>query len=130
MFAGDFGVGQVLWSMIWFVLFFMWIMIVINVFMDIVRDRNLGGVAKALWTFFVIFLPYLGVFVYLIVRGRGMSERSVKQVQKEEQAFRDYVQSAAGANPAQQIATLSELLEKGKITEAEFATLKQKALQG
>jgi hypothetical protein len=116
--------------MIWFVLFFMWIMIVINVFMDIVRDRNLGGVAKALWTFFVIFLPYLGVFVYLIVRGRGMSERSVKQVQKEEQAFRDYVQSAAGANPAQQIATLTELLEKGKITEAEFATLKQKAMQG
>ena len=80
MFAEEFGTGQVFWSMIWFFLFFIWIWILITVFADIFRSHDMGGWAKALWVIFVIFLPYLGVFVYLIARGK-MHEHAVEAAQ-------------------------------------------------
>jgi hypothetical protein len=129
MLAADFGVGQVFWSMLWFFLFFMWIWLVISVFADIIRSRDLGGVAKALWSLFIIFVPYLGVLVYLIVRGSSMASRSVREAQDQEAAFRSYVQEAAGtSSPAQELATLADLHERGKITDEEYAALKAKAL--
>ena len=73
----EFGTGQVLWSMIWFFLFFIWIYLLIVVFSDIFRSDDLGGGSKAVWTIFVIVLPYLGVFVYLLARGHKMQEHMV-----------------------------------------------------
>src|SRR4051794_27137121 len=96
MLGNDFGSGQVLWSMMWFFLFFIWIWLLITVFADIFRSSDLGGGAKALWTIFVIFLPYLGVFVYLIARGHKMGEHAMAAAQAQDAAQRAYIQSAAG----------------------------------
>ena len=78
MLAAQFGTGQVFWSMLWFFLFFIWIWLLITVFADIFRSHDMGGFAKFLWVIFVIFLPYLGVFVYLIARGHKMSEHAMR----------------------------------------------------
>ena len=75
--SAEFGTGQVFWSMLWFFLWFIWIWMLIVVFSDIFRSPDLSGWGKALWTIFVIVLPYLGVFVYLIARGRKMQEHAV-----------------------------------------------------
>jgi hypothetical protein len=129
MFAA-FGVGQVLWSMIWFFLFFLWIMLLFQVFGDLFRDRSLSGIAKVLWILFLVVTPYLGVFVYLIVRGGSMAERQMAVAQQQEDAVRQYIQGAAGTAPstAEELARLAELKEQGVIDDAEFASLKAKLL--
>ena len=126
----EFGTGQVLWSMIWFTLFFIWIWILITVFADIFRSHDLGGFAKTIWIIFVIVLPYLGVFVYLIARGKGMQERNIKAISAQQQAQAAYIQSVAGTAPSasEEIARLSELRDKGAISEEEFQAAKSKAL--
>ena len=131
MYLATFGTGQVFWSMLWFFLFFIWIWLLIVVFSDIFRSQDLSGWAKALWTIFVIFLPYLGVFVYLIARGDKMERHAVQDAQAQDTAFRQYVQSAAntnGTSAADQIAKLADLRDKGVISEAEFQQAKAKAL--
>jgi hypothetical protein len=131
MVFAEFGTGQVLWSMIWFFLFFLWIWLVIVVFGDIFRSQDLSGWGKALWTIFIIFVPYLGVFVYLIARGHKMQEHAVQAAQAQDAAMRRYVQSvtsSSGQGTADEIARLAELRDKGIIDEAEFQTAKQKAL--
>ncbi len=125
----EFGTGEVLWTFVWFTLFFIWVWILISVFADIFRSEDMGGWGKAIWILFVILLPYLGVFVYLIARGKGMQERSIKQMQAQEQATRQYIQSIAPASSAtDQIASAKGLLDSGAISQAEFDTLKAKAL--
>ena len=126
----EFGTGQVLWSMIWFTLFFIWIWILITVFADIFRSHDLGGFAKTIWIIFVIVLPYLGVFVYLIARGKGMQERNIKAISAQQQAQAAYIQSVAGTAPSasEEIARLSDLRDKGAISEEEFQAAKAKAL--
>jgi len=127
----EFGTGQVLWSIIWFTLFFIWIWILISVFADIFRSDDLGGLAKTIWIIFVIFLPYLGVFVYLIARGKGMQERSLKQMAAAQQAQAQYIQSVAGTSApsaSEEIARLADLRDKGAISEEEFQAAKAKAL--
>jgi type VI protein secretion system component VasK len=130
--AAEWGVGQVLWSILWFTLFFIWIWLLIMVFVDIFRSHDLGGFAKALWVIFVIVLPYLGVFVYLIARGHKMQEHAMKDAQRQEAAQRAYIQSvsAPGPSAAEQIAKADELRKAGTITDAEFEALKTKALAG
>ena len=129
MFAA-FGVGQVLWSMIWFFLFFLWIMLLFNVFGDLFRDHELSGIAKVLWIVFLVIAPYLGVFIYLIVRGPGMAQREMKRMESQEAAVRQYIQGAAGttASAADELARLAQLKAQGVIDEAEFAALKAKLL--
>src|SRR4051794_1880750 len=102
MLAESWGVGEVLWSMIWFTLFFIWIWLLITVFVDIFRSHDMGGGAKALWVIFVILMPYLGVLVYVIARGHKMSEHAVQAAQAQDSAMKAYVQDAAGtgATPA------------------------------
>src|SRR6478672_5157543 len=90
--ANEFGVGQVLWSMIWFALLFIWIWLLVAVFSDIFRSHDLGGGSKALWSIFIIFLPYLGVFVYLIARGGKMHEHAAQAAAAQDAAMRNYVQ--------------------------------------
>jgi hypothetical protein len=127
----EFGSGQVLWSMLWFFLFFIWIWLLFVVFGDIFRSQDLSGWGKALWCVFIIFLPYLGVFVYLIARGSKMHEHAMQAAQAQDQAMRRYVQSVAGPggqSAAEEIARLADLRDKGVITDAEFEQAKQKAL--
>ncbi len=127
MLSTEWGVGQMLWSMLYFFLLFMWIMLLIRVVSDIFRSK-MSGVAKVLWLLFVIVLPFLGVFAYIIVRGRDMAENDMKAAQAQEQAFRSYVQSAAGttASPADELARLADLRDRGVIDANEFAALKAK----
>jgi hypothetical protein len=130
----EFGTGQVLWDMIWFFLFFIWIWLLIIVFSDIFRSDDLSGWAKALWIIFVIVLPYLGVFVYVIARGRKMQEHAMSAAKAQDVARRQYIQSVAGsgggAGTADEIAQLADLKAKGVITDEEFAAAKAKALGG
>ncbi len=128
----EFGTGQVLSDMIWFFLFFIWIWLLIVVFSDIFRSSDLSGWGKALWTIFVIVLPYLGVFVYLIARGHKMQEHAVAAAQAQDTAARQYIQGVAGTNssPADQIARLADLKADGVISDAEFQAGKAKALSG
>ena len=130
MLAAEFGTGQVFWSFLWFFLFFIWIWLLIVVFSDIFRSHDLSGWAKAIWCIFIIFLPYLGVFVYLIARGGKMHEHAVAQAQAQDQAMRQYVQNVAGSggSTADELARLADLREKGVISDAEFEQLKAKAM--
>ena len=126
----EFGSGQVLLSMLWFFLFFIWIWLLITVFADIFRSHDMGGFAKFLWVIFVIFLPYLGVFVYLIARGHKMSEHAMEAAQAQDAAARAYIQQAAGTSgsTADELARLASLKDQGVIDEAEFQRLKAKAI--
>jgi hypothetical protein len=130
MLAAEFGTGQVFWSMLWFFLFFIWIWLLITVFADIFRSHDLGGFAKFIWVIFVIFLPYLGVFVYLIARGHKMSEHAIEAAQAQDAAARAYIQQAAGSGggTADELARLADLKAKGVIDDAEFQRLKAKAI--
>ena len=130
MTLAEFGTGQVVWSSLWFSLFFIWIWILISVFSDIFRSHDLGGWAKALWMIFIIFLPYLGVFVYLIARGHKMQEHAIEHAQQQEAAMRQFVQNVSGSSgsTAEEISRLAELKNSGAITDAEFEAAKAKAL--
>jgi Phospholipase_D-nuclease N-terminal/Short C-terminal domain len=130
--ASNWGTGQVFLEMLYFFLFFIWIWLLIVVFGDIFRSHDLGGFAKALWVIFVIVVPYLGVFVYLIARGHKMSEHAIEAAQAQDTAQRAYIQNAVGTTPstADEIAQLSVLKENGTITDAEFQQAKAKALNG
>jgi ABC-type multidrug transport system fused ATPase/permease subunit len=126
MLASDFGTGQVFLSLLYFFLFFIWIWLLIVVFADIFRSHDIGGFAKAMWVIFVIILPYLGVFVYLIARGHKMSEHAMEAAQAQNAAFTQAVQQAAGTgdSAADQLAKLADLKANGTIDEAEFQRLK------
>src|SRR5690349_15181647 len=91
--ASDFGTGQVFWSFLWFFLWIIWIWMLILVFGDIFRSRDLSGWSKAIWTFFVIILPYLGVLVYLIARGHKIGEHTLEEASRQDAQMREYVQS-------------------------------------
>jgi hypothetical protein len=123
-------VGQVVWSILWFTLFFMWIWLVISIFADILRSHDLGGWGKALWTIFVIFLPFLGVLVYLIARGHKMNERTLQQAQVQDEAARAYIRETVASAPtsADEIAKAAQLRDSGAITDEEYQALKAKAL--
>lgn len=122
--------GSFLLALFEFFLFFAWIMCLFWVFGDIFRSRDLGGVAKTLWVLFVIFVPALGVLVYLIVRGGGMTERSLEQQKELQAAQAEYIKAAAGSgsSAAEQIASAKSLLDAGTITQDEFDAMKAKAL--
>ena len=133
MFAAEFGTGQVLWSILWLFLFVVWLWLIITLFSDIMRSDDLGGWGKALWALFIIFLPFIGIFAYLIVRGGGMGERAVKSAEQQDAARRSYVQSvtaggSSGASAAEQVEKLAQLHTDGKLSDEEFAAAKAKAL--
>ena len=125
-----FGVGQVLWSIIWFFLFLMWIMLLFQVTVDIFRSRDLSGGMKALWLVLVLIFPYLGVFVYLIARGGKMHEHQVAAMEEQLAAVDEYIRSTAGtsASPAEELHRLADLRDRGVIDEAEFGRLKAKVI--
>ena len=122
--------GDVFLSMLWFFLFFIWIMILFQVFIDIFRSKDLGGGAKALWVIFVIILPFLGIFVYLIARGKSMAERRMGEAIDQKKAMDAYVRETAGSSvsSADEIAKLAQLKDQGVLTDAEFNAQKAKLL--
>jgi Phospholipase_D-nuclease N-terminal/Short C-terminal domain len=119
------------WYLLLFFFWVIWFWLLITVFADLFRRRDISGWGKAAWIVFVIVLPYLGVFVYLIAQHEGMADRSVREARASQQQFDDYVQTvAARSDPAEQIARAKQLLADGTITQAEFDQIKQKALAG
>ena len=125
--------GSFLLAMLEFFIFFAWIMCLFYVFADIFRSHDLGGGSKTFWCIFIIILPFLGVFVYLIARGHGMTQRSIEQQQQMQQQQAEYVRSVvatggAGGSSADQIASAQKLLDEGTITQEEFDQMKAKAL--
>jgi hypothetical protein len=131
MFAYDYPILGLFWTMLIFFLWIAWIILLFRVFADIFRNKEMGGFAKALWTIFVILAPFLGVFIYLIVEGRHMAERDLSQAQANEAAFQAYVREAAGSSgggTAEELSKLAELRSSGVISDAEFEAQKAKLL--
>jgi hypothetical protein len=121
--------GSFLLALFEFFLFFAWFMCLFWVLGDIFRSKDLGGWGKTLWVIFVILIPWLGLLVYLIARGKGMQERQLEQAKAAQAAQASYIQSVAGSTTAtDQIASAKSLLDAGTITQAEFDALKAKAL--
>jgi Short C-terminal domain len=127
MVIADYQFGEVFWTILVFFAWFAWIWIAVTCFIDIFRRDDIGGWGKALWVVFIILIPFLGVLVYLIVQHDGMRERSLAQARGQKRAFDEYVRDAAGG-PATEIAHAKELLDQGAITQAEFDSIKAKAL--
>jgi len=120
---------NVFWTIFEIFLWVIWIWILITVFIDIFRSHDLSGGAKALWFLFVLFIPLVGVLVYLIVRGGSMHERSMRQAQQEDQAARAYIRDVADSgSSADQLAKLADLRDRGVITAEEFEREKAKVL--
>ena len=123
------ALGELLLSILEFFLLFAWIWILITVIMDLFRDHKLSGTAKAVWVFFLVFLPVIGVLLYLIVRGGGMRERALKEQADTKKHFDEYVREQAHAgSPAEELHKLNELKEKGALSQAEFDQAKTKLL--
>ena len=122
--------GSFLLALFEFFLFFAWFMCLFWVLGDIFRSRDLGGGAKTLWVIFVIIIPWLGILLYLIIRGHGMQDRQLEQAQAMQAAQANYIKSVAtsSSGATSQIADAKGLLDSGAITQAEFDQLKAKAL--
>ena len=122
---------NIFWTILEVFLWVIWFWGLITVFIDIFRSHDLSGVSKALWFVFVLFIPLIGVLVYLIVRGGSMHERAAQQVQQEDAEARRYIQQAAAEAPAStadQLAKLADLRDRHVITDAEFDREKAKVL--
>jgi len=122
---------EVFWTMLIFFAFVVWLWILFTVFADIFRRHDISGFVKTIWVVFVIVLPYLGVFVYLIAEHTGMTERAIRAQQEAKSQFDQYVQSAAAkTDSSERITQAKRMLDDGTISQAEFDQLKQKALAG
>jgi hypothetical protein len=129
--ATSYPLLEVFWTMLIFFAFVIWLWILFVVILDIFRRQDTSGWAKVAWIVFIIVLPYLGVFVYLIAEHKGMSERSARQQEAAQTEMDQYVRSVAGkSNPTEQIAKGEQLLKDGTISQAEFDQLKKQALAG
>jgi hypothetical protein len=127
--AADYPFLDVMWSMLVFFMWIIWIWILVMILSDVFRRRDIGGGSKVLWTIFVIIAPFLGVFIYLLVNHDSMAERSAQQVQAQRSQMDDYVRATAGSSSAAaEIEKAQGLLASGAITQAEFETIKAKAL--
>jgi hypothetical protein len=126
MVATNWGVGQALLTIIWIALFFIWIMLLFNVLTDIFRSHDIGGGVKALWIVLIVVFPYIGVLAYVLLRGHKMSEHALEAAHNNQAAVDAYIRHTAGSSPADEIAKLHELKEKGAISDAEFEQMKSK----
>ena len=130
MVGADYPFLDVLWTMLIIFAWIIWFWLLITVFTDLFRRKDTSGFAKVLWIIFVIVLPFLGVFIYLIVNHDGMTDRSMKQAQAAQSQMDDYVRNVAGSGggAAAEIERAKGLLDSGAITQAEFDAIKAKAL--
>ncbi len=129
MLAADYPFLDVLWTMLIFFAWIIWFWLLITVFADLFRRHDIGGGMKTLWIIFVILLPFLGVFIYLISQGRHMAERNVKSMQAQQAQMDAHIKSVASSSgAADEIDKAKKLLDSGAITQAEFDAIKTKAL--
>jgi hypothetical protein len=127
--AADYPFLDVFWTMLIFFAWVIWIWILITVLVDVFRRHDVGGGKKTLWVLFVIFTPFLGVFVYLLANHQGMADRNMKVAGAQKQQADEYIRSVAGSgSAAEEIERAKGLLDKGAITQAEFDEIKRKAL--
>ncbi|MET0480136.1 MAG: SHOCT domain-containing protein [Mycetocola sp.] len=112
----------------WCYVFFAYLLVLFRIISDIFRDHTLNGWLKAIWLIFLVFVPILTALVYLIARGRGMTERSLADMRQMQSETDQYIRSVATASPAEEIAKAKSLLDSGAISQAEFDRLKQRAL--
>jgi hypothetical protein len=129
--ASSYPLLNIFWTMFEFFLWVVWIFILIMVFTDIFRSHDLSGWAKALWLLFVTFIPLIGVLVYMIARGGSMHERAAERAQRQDDAYRSYIQQAAASGPAttaDQLAKLADLRDRRVISDEEFEREKAKVL--
>jgi Short C-terminal domain/Phospholipase_D-nuclease N-terminal len=129
MLLADYPFLDIFWTMFIFFLFFIWLTILFRIFGDIFRRKDIGGGGKALWIIFVIVVPFLGVFIYLITQNDGMTQRALDRAQSQRADMDSYVRSVAGG-AADEIERAKGLLDSGAITQAEFDAIKAKALAG
>jgi hypothetical protein len=129
MLGSNYPLLNAFWTILYFFIFFLWLMILFRVIWDVFRSHDLGGWGKAGWLLFILVLPFLGVFVYLIARGGSMHERDVRVAQAQSQALRSWMQDGgAGVSTADELAKLADLREKGVINDNEFDRAKSKLL--
>ena len=130
MLGYDYPFLGLFWTMLVFFLWIAWFFLLFRVIVDVFRSHDLGGWGKALWAIFVIVLPFLGVFVYVIARGDSMTDRDVADAQAQDAAFKSYVQEAAGSGggTAEELSKLAGLKAQGVLTDAEFEQQKAKLL--
>jgi hypothetical protein len=127
--AADYPFLDVLWTLLIFFAWVIWFWLLITVFADIFRRRDIGGGQKALWVIFVIIIPFVGVLIYLIAESNGMADRQAELQQQARSQTDEYIKTVAeSADPAGQIAQAKQLLDSGAINQQEFDALKQKAL--
>ena len=127
--AADYPFLDVLWTMLIFFLWIIWFWILITVFIDLFRRKDTSGVSKVLWIIFVILVPFLGVFIYLLVNHDGMADRNIQQAQAQRAQMDQYVRDTAGSGgAAAEIEKAKGLLDSGAISQAEFDAIKAKAL--
>ena len=130
MLAYDYPILGAFLTMLFFFVWVIWLFLLFRVVIDIFRSDDLGGFSKAIWLLFVIFMPYLGVFVYLIARGHKMTERDIATAQAQKASMDEYVRSVAGSGGgvASELASLADLKDRGVITQAEFDQQKAQLL--
>lgn len=129
MLAYDFPILGMFWTFLFWFMWIAWILLLFRVIVDIFRSRDMGGVGKAFWMLFVLVLPFLGVLIYVLVRGGKMAERDVEEAVAREEAIQDYIRRTAGTtSTADELSKLAALHEQGRLTEAEFAQQKAKLL--
>ncbi len=129
--AASYPFLDVLWTLFIFFLWVIWFWLLFTVFIDVFRRHDIGGWKKAAWLIFVIILPFLGVFIYIIVENDGMTQRNLDRAKAQQAQFDSYVRETAGGaggGAAAEIANAKQLLDQGAITQAEFDAIKQKAL--
>jgi len=128
MLLADVSLGSLLWTVLSVFFMLMYLMMLFSVITDLFRNKEMSGGMKAVWVLFLLILPLLSLLVYLIAHGKGMTERSLAQHAAAEADVRQYIRQTAGTSPADDIAQAKALLDAGTITQAEFDTLKAKAL--
>ncbi|MGW1543005.1 SHOCT domain-containing protein [Streptomyces sp. NPDC002309] len=132
--AYDYPLLSMFWTLLWFFLWIMWFILLFRIIGDIFRDDGLSGWGKTGWLVLVIVLPFLGVFIYLIARGKGMGGREIKHARAQQQAFDSYIRETAGGGSgptsADELAKLSEIRARGDITDDEFRRAKELVLAG
>ena len=127
--AADYPFLDVLWTLLIFFAWVIWFWLLITILVDVFRRRDIGGGKKTLWIIFLILLPFIGVFAYLIINHDEMADRNVQQAKAQQAQFDSYVQSVAGSGgAAAEIDKAKQLLDSGAITQQEFDAIKQKAL--
>jgi uncharacterized membrane protein len=131
--AYDYPVLGAFWTALWVFLWVMWIIVLFRIIIDVFRDDTMGGWAKAGWLLFILLLPFIGVFVYVLARGRGMGEREMQHARAQKAQLDTYIRDTAAGpgagSAADDLAKLSEIRARGDLTDEEFARAKEKILR-